>query len=182
MLLQRAAETFGIPMELLHQQYKVHARSAQQHSESIKGERRSPASGEQTVLSIFEKRILFAILKHGSSIFSQEAALLPLVLGARALKVYQCLLEYPELTEVVDTFPVEYRPDIITVIAEGETVGEVVVSALRDEIHRKAWMVQLSECKRELAQAQAVGDQERVVRALEELQRIKGRMLSRGNG
>ncbi len=179
-LLQQAAEAFGVSFESVFQEFTIFARQAR--SREARTVAAMPTRGGQT-LTVLEKRILFAIMKNGPLVFSQEESLLPLVLSSHALLLVQKLSVAGGAADVVmDELDNDLKQVFLGVVAEGEVVGTVVVSALRDEICRRAWNIQLHDSKRELFEAQAAGDQERVVQALRRLQEAKDRMLSRGNG
>ncbi len=180
MLLQEASEAFGIPFESLYQQYRSCTRTALSAPTKL-GE--NVVEGLQlSELSVLEKRILYAIIKHGHSVFSAETSILPLILSSKAARLYQMLQGLYEPGAFLNGCDEESRPIFVGLVAEGEAIGDVSLSAVRDEIHRRAWLVQISEIKRELAQAQSVGDKERSMQALQALQDAKKKMLSRGNG
>ncbi|HAU30652.1 MAG: primase protein [candidate division TM6 bacterium GW2011_GWF2_43_17] len=179
-LLQQAAEIFGVPVESLYQEFKTFERQLRSR------EARNPVSVQEVpglALTVLEKRILFAIMKNGPLVFSQEESLLPLILSPHALLLVQKLSAVGgSVDTVMRELEGSLRQTFLEVVTEGEVVGSVLVSALRDEIFRRAWNIQLHDSKRELCKAQAAGDQERMVQALRRLQEAKDRMLSRGNG
>lgn len=183
-LLQQVAETFGVPVDSLYQELRKKSQGARGVKNSGVSSQSQPRllSQKKGQLTVLEKRILFAIIKHGLSVFSKEEALFSRVLSPEAQHFAQLLGSTGSIEKVLESSSEEERQIFLGMVAEGEIIGSIALSSLQDEIYQRAWNSYINEIKHDLAVAQAAGDQTRMVQALERLQEAKIRLLSRGNG